>query len=172
MPNADSPISHRSVASPVGPLMLAASDEAVVAIEFEVNRHPVRRTAAWREVGAAPHPLLDAAEAQLAEYFAGRRRQFELPLAPSGTPFQQRVWQALCEIPYGETWSYGELARHLGNAKAMRAVGAANGRNPVPIVIPCHRVIGTNGSLVGFGGGLPVKRQLLALERPSLWSEH
>ena len=102
---------------------------------------------------------------ELREYFAGERREFSLRLAPQGTPFQQRVWKALCRIPYGETWSYGQLASQIGKPSASRAVGLANGRNPLPIVIPCHRVIGANGSLTGYGGGLPIKRHLLALER-------
>lgn len=101
---------------------------------------------------------------QLAEYFAGQRTRFELPLAPQGTPFQKQVWQALCEIPYGQTWHYGQLARHIGNPRSVRAVGAANGRNPIAIIIPCHRVIGANGALVGFGGGLDTKARLLAME--------
>ena len=101
---------------------------------------------------------------QLDEYFAGTRREFDLPLAPDGTPFQLRVWQALQTIPYGGTWSYRELAAAVGNVQAVRAVGLANGRNPLPIVIPCHRVIGSDGSLTGYGGGLPTKRSLLALE--------
>lgn len=102
--------------------------------------------------------------AQLGEYFAGARRSFDLELAPHGTPFQLRVWQALREIPYGQTISYAELARRIGQPSAMRAVGAANGRNPIPIVVPCHRVIGKDGGLTGFGGGLPCKQALLALE--------
>ena len=103
--------------------------------------------------------------AQLTEYFAGRRRQFDLPLAPEGTPFQQRVWTALLDIPYGETISYGELASRIGQRSASRAVGLANGSNPLPIVIPCHRVIGANGKLTGYGGGLAIKERLLAHER-------
>ena len=106
---------------------------------------------------------------QLEEYFAGRRRQFDLPLAPAGTPFQQRVWRALLDVPYGETISYGELASRIGQPTASRAVGLANGSNPLPIVIPCHRVIGASGKLTGYGGGLPIKQQLLALERGALW---
>jgi methylated-DNA-[protein]-cysteine S-methyltransferase len=102
--------------------------------------------------------------AQLEAYFAGELRRFDLPLAPEGTPFQREVWSALTAIPYGETVSYGELARRLGRPAASRAVGAANGQNPIPIVIPCHRVIGADGSLTGFGGGLAIKRRLLDLE--------
>lgn len=109
-------------------------------------------------------PLLDAAEAQLREYFAGARRTFDLPLAPHGTEFQQRVWAALRAIPYGETRTYGELAAAIGSPNASRAVGMANHRNPIPIIIPCHRVIGANGTLTGYAGGLEIKRKLLALE--------
>ncbi len=104
----------------------------------------------------------------VALYFAGEREEFDLPLAPEGTPFQQEVWRRLCAIPYGETISYGELARRIGNPQASRAVGLANGSNPIPIVIPCHRVIGSNGKLTGYGGGLPIKEKLLALERKQL----
>ena len=105
---------------------------------------------------------------QLRAYFAGELETFDLPLAPQGTPFQLGVWRRLCEIPYGQTISYGELARRLGNPNASRAVGLANGSNPIPIVIPCHRVIGSNGKLTGYGGGLPIKEKLLALERRQL----
>ena len=119
----------------------------------------------WERHDAA----FDDLAAQLSEYFEGRRRAFQLPLAPEGTPFQLRVWQALGEIPYGDTISYGELASRIGQRSASRAVGLANGSNPLPIVIPCHRVIGANGQLTGYGGGLAVKRQLLALERGTLW---
>ncbi|HMJ21899.1 MAG TPA: methylated-DNA--[protein]-cysteine S-methyltransferase, partial [Terriglobales bacterium] len=105
---------------------------------------------------------------QLQAYFAGELENFNLPLAPEGTPFQKEVWQRLCDISYGQTISYGELARRIGNPKASRAVGLANGSNPIPIVIPCHRVIGSNGKLTGYGGGLPIKEKLLALERHQL----
>lgn len=117
-------------------------------------------------------PLLAAACRQLHEYFAGQRQQFTLPLAPQGTKFQQTVWQALRTIPYGQTWSYGQLARQIGKPGASRAVGAANGRNPIPIIIPCHRVIGADGSLTGFGGGLPTKIALLQLEASPPFDEH
>ena len=120
---------------------------------------------AWREErDALPAPLREA-KRQLGEYFAGERREFDLPLAAAGTPFQHRVWDALREIPYAETLSYRELAKRVGNPAASRAVGAANGRNPLAIVVPCHRVIGADGSLTGYGGGLPVKAALLALEQ-------
>ena len=150
----------RRIDSPVGPLMLAADDAGLRHIEFRDNRHPADRSD-WH---GGDSPVLQAAEAQLREYFAGERRAFDLPLAPRGTPFQLQVWQALAGIPYGSTVSYAQLAQAVGNPEAMRAVGAANGRNPLPIVLPCHRVIGADGALVGFGGGLPVKQQLLRLE--------
>jgi methylated-DNA-[protein]-cysteine S-methyltransferase len=118
------------------------------------------------------HPLLREAESQLRAYFAGDLREFDLPLEPEGTAFQQRVWKELLKIPYGETWSYMEVARHIGAPSAVRAVGAANGANPIPIIVPCHRVIGASGKLVGYGGGLNLKRRLLALERGSLFEAY
>jgi methylated-DNA-[protein]-cysteine S-methyltransferase len=164
--SAPTPVAFREIASPVGTLLLAASADGLCVLEFENSRHPIQRTAGWQPAGDAPHPVLDATQTQLAEYFARQRQVFDLPLAPEGTPFQQSVWRALCRIPYGQTCHYGDIARQIGQPTAVRAVGAANGRNPVAIVIPCHRVIGANGSLVGFGGGLPVKRTLLTLECP------
>lgn len=149
------------VDSPVGPLFLAAEERGLCAIEFRDNRHPVRRGDDWR---AGDSLLLRRARAQLDEYFAGRRRSFDLPLSPQGTAFQLSVWNALAAIPYGQTLSYAGLAARVGRPSAMRAVGAANGRNPLPIVLPCHRVIGADGSLTGFGGGLPTKQFLLKLE--------
>jgi methylated-DNA-[protein]-cysteine S-methyltransferase len=110
------------------------------------------------------HPLLVEAERQLAEYFAGRRQRFALPLDPSGTTFQRDVWDALQTIPFGETRSYAQIAKQIGQPRAVRAVGAANGRNPLSIVVPCHRVVGSTGALTGFAGGLAVKARLLALE--------
>lgn len=159
--------------SPIGPLTLAADNSGLKFIEFEVTRHATSREGWQRREPAALHAAPDdaaacaalaAAATQLREYFAGRRRSFELPLAPDGTAFQRQVWAALAKIPYGRTCSYAELARAVGRPKAMRAVGAANGRNPLPIVLPCHRVIGADGSLTGFGGGLPTKVALLRLE--------
>ena len=147
--------------SPVGPLLLAADDDGLLLIEFGTPRHPVARGNDWRE---GSNDVLEQTRAQLNEYFEGSRRDFDLPLSPRGTAFQRDVWQALQAIPYGETISYAELARRLGKPSAMRAVGAANGRNPLPIVVPCHRVIGADGSLTGFGGGLPTKHYLLTLE--------
>lgn len=155
------PVRTRTIDSPVGPLFLAASDAGLHAVEFAESRHPVRRGEDWHE---GDHAVLDAAKQQLHDYFDGRRRSFDLPFAASGTPFQQGVWNALTRIPYGRTASYVELARMIGKPTASRAVGAANGRNPLSIVVPCHRVIGASGLLTGFGGGLPIKEFLLSLE--------
>lgn len=146
--------------SPVGKLVIAADDAGVRHIRFERERHPIRRTGDWQRDAAR----LAFVRVQLEEYFAGTRRTFDLPLAPVGSPFQLRVWEALRDIPYGRTVSYSEVARRMADPESVRAVGAANGRNPLPIVVPCHRVIGADGSLVGFGGGLPRKRWLLAHE--------
>ncbi len=147
--------------SPVGELLIVADENAVRMIGFREGRHPGRVVEGWRKGGA----LVAKARRQLDEYFRGRRRGFDLPLAPSGTPFQLRAWTALQDIPYGATRSYGEQARAIGQPAAVRAVGAANGRNPIAIVVPCHRVIGGNGKLTGYGGGLDVKQYLLDLER-------
>jgi methylated-DNA-[protein]-cysteine S-methyltransferase len=146
--------------SPIGRLMLAGDERGLHVIEFLASPRARSPEPEWTENPSA----FDRAAAELREYFAGERRRFTLKLAPQGTPFQQRVWTALRDIPYGETCSYGELASRIGQPAASRAVGLANGRNPLPIVIPCHRVIGANGSLTGYGGGLPIKRHLLALE--------
>jgi methylated-DNA-[protein]-cysteine S-methyltransferase len=146
--------------SPVGRLLLAGDGASLVQVCFQSGPRPVQPHRSW---AADPGPFR-AAIAQLAEYFAGKRRSFDLPLAPRGTEFQRRVWRALTEIPYGKTVSYGELARRIDKPSASRAVGLANGANPLPIIVPCHRVIGADGSLTGFGGGLPIKRKLLALE--------
>jgi len=151
-----------SMPSPVGVLTLVASDRGLRAVLWEDDEERIVIQ------GAAPaddDPVLLATRTQLAEYFAGERTDFDLPLDPQGTPFQLRAWQALREIPYGETISYGEQAARLGDPNKSRAVGAANGRNPISIIVPCHRVIGSNGSLTGFGGGLPAKRLLLELEQ-------
>jgi methylated-DNA-[protein]-cysteine S-methyltransferase len=147
-------MTHRTIInSPIGPLTLTEREGALVGLSFGGH-------------GACdpPTPLLRRATGQLNEYFAGMRREFELPLAPSGTEFQLACWRALAEIPYGETRSYGEQARRIGRPDRARAVGAANGANPIAIILPCHRVIGADGSLVGFGGGLETKRRLLDLE--------
>jgi methylated-DNA-[protein]-cysteine S-methyltransferase len=146
--------------SPVGPLLLAGTAQALTRVHFQSGPQPLRPPETWRHA-VAPFARV---RSQLMEYFCGSRRSFELPLAPSGTPFQLAVWQALGAIPYGETLSYGELAHRLGRTAGARAVGVANGANPLPIVVPCHRVIGADGTLTGFGGGLHIKRSLLALE--------
>jgi methylated-DNA-[protein]-cysteine S-methyltransferase len=149
--------------SPVGELKLVASEKGLAAILWP-NDDPKRvRLAPLTEDQS--HPVLKETERQLGEYFKSRRKTFDLPLDFAGTAFQKSVWKALLKIPYGQTRSYGELAKQLGNAKAMRAVGAANGRNPISIVAPCHRVIGASGKLTGFAGGLQAKAFLLQLER-------
>jgi methylated-DNA-[protein]-cysteine S-methyltransferase len=153
----------KTVASPVGPLTLVASDQGLVAVLLPGDSPDRVRLAPLREEPS--HPILLAAERQLGEYFAGARTEFCLLLDPRGTPFQRQVWKALEAIPYGETTHYGALAALLGNPQATRAVGAANGRNPLPIVVPCHRVIGASGKLTGFAGGLPMKAFLLHLEQ-------
>jgi methylated-DNA-[protein]-cysteine S-methyltransferase len=145
--------------SPIGPLKLAATSCGLSGLHFEGARHPVDGSA-WTE----RRDQFAEAMRQLDQYFAGKRRRFELKLDMIGTEFQRRVWQQLTEIPFGTTISYGELARRVGDVKASRAVGLANGRNPVAVIVPCHRVIGANGALTGFGGGLPRKRFLLDLE--------
>ena len=141
--------------SPVGRLRVEADENVITTIFFHANE-PVSK---GRLTG-----VLAELQAQLRLYFSGQLEAFDLALAPKGTPFQQDVWQALTKIPYGETRSYAEIAKKIGRPDAVRAVGAANGQNPIPIVIPCHRVIGSNGKLAGFGGGLPAKRFLLDLE--------
>jgi methylated-DNA-[protein]-cysteine S-methyltransferase len=149
------------VDTPIGPLLLVSDGAGLVEVGLPHN-------------GAAPPPpaeagpgksKLHAAVRQFDEYFAGKRLQFELPLHPVGTPFQLEVWGALLTIPYGETVSYADIARRIRRPRAVRAVGAANGANPLAIIVPCHRVIGSHGDLVGYGGGLPIKRWLLAHER-------
>jgi methylated-DNA-[protein]-cysteine S-methyltransferase len=146
--------------SPIGVLTLVADATHLHEIHFPQERHPSKR----------PYPregeneVLHETRRQLDTYFSGRLQVFNLPLQANGTDFQREVWAMLAQIPFGKTWSYSELARHIGKPDAVRAVGAANGRNPIPIVLPCHRVIGANGSLTGFGGGLPTKQFLLHLE--------
>jgi methylated-DNA-[protein]-cysteine S-methyltransferase len=154
----------KTVESPVGALTLVASEVGVAAILWP-NDDPERvRPGVLAE--SVAHPVLLDTERQLGEYFAGTRREFALPLDFAGTEFQRSVWSALLTIPYGETRSYGDIARQIGKPAAVRAVGAANGRNPISIVAPCHRVIGANGKLTGFAGGLRTKAFLLALEAP------
>jgi methylated-DNA-[protein]-cysteine S-methyltransferase len=149
--------------SPVGALKLVAHDQALVAVMWDNEDH--KRVRLAELVEDRQHPMLHKVKQQLEEYFAGQRQQFDLPLDFQGTAFQQQVWQALLNIPYGETRSYKEIAVQLGNEKAVRAVGAANGKNPISIIAPCHRVIGSSGALVGFAGGLDKKQILLSLEQ-------
>ena len=148
------------IETPIGKLLLAGVGARLMQVCFQAGPHPMRPHEDWVD----SRKPFEAVIAQLEDYFAGGRRDFDLPLAPVGTDFQRRVWRALTSIPYGETISYGELARRIGNPQAARAVGLANGANPLPIIVPCHRVIGANGSLTGFGGGLPIKQALLVLE--------
>jgi methylated-DNA-[protein]-cysteine S-methyltransferase len=154
-------VNYTWIATPIGRLLVAGDVTGLGLIAFPSGKGARQPESGWIEDASR----FDAVRQQLDAYFAGTLRVFTLPLAPTGTPFQLRVWSALREIPYGETISYAELARRVGDPKAVRAVGAANGRNPLPIVVPCHRVVGADGSLVGFGGGLDVKRALLDLER-------
>ena len=159
---------YEIVPSPVGALLVAAEDAGLTAVCFAPHTGRHGPGTDWRPVehsaGSAAASVLAAARAQLDAYFAGERATFDLPLAPRGTPFQQRVWSALREIAFGETISYLELARRIGDVRAVRAVGGANGRNPIPVIVPCHRVIGADGSLTGFGGWIERKRWLLAHE--------
>lgn len=150
--------------SPIGKLLLVASERGLRQIWFEGKAHKAALGADSRENSIA---LRDTVR-QLRAYFAGELETFELNLVPEGTAFQQKVWSELLQIPYGETISYGELARRIGNPNASRAVGLANGSNPIPIIIPCHRVIGSAGKLTGYGGGLAIKEKLLALEKRQL----
>ncbi|MCU1203691.1 cysteine methyltransferase [Stenotrophomonas maltophilia] len=147
--------------SPIGVLTIAGDERGLAHVLFPENRHPARGRDGWHY---APDALPEARE-QLLQFLHGERSRFDLQLAPRGTPFQLRVWQALALIPFGQTWSYLQLAQHLDQPSATRAVGAANGRNPLPIILPCHRVIGSNGALTGFGGGLETKAALLRLEQ-------
>ncbi len=150
-------VSYCVIKSPVGKLLLAGTSRALTHLSFQDGRHPIAPDPRWRY---ADRPFRKPIR-QLQEYFSGTRRTFTLEIAPRGTPFQLKVWRALRAIPYGRTTSYGRLAKAVGNPNAARAVGAANGRNPLSIVVPCHRVIGGNGTLVGYGGGLSIKEALL-----------
>ncbi len=141
--------------TPIGVVCIEESENAITGLWFHEEKDPMETET----------PLLKEAGRQLTEYFEKKRKVFDLPLKPEGTNFQKRVWAALCTIPYGQTRSYGEIAKQIGNEKACRAVGGANNKNPIMIFIPCHRVIGANGSLVGFGGGLPAKKYMLELEK-------
>jgi methylated-DNA-[protein]-cysteine S-methyltransferase len=157
-------LSYTYLKSPIGTLLLAGDAEGLQQILFSTDGRPATPDPEWIEDSSA----LAEVVRQLNAYFAGELENFDLSLSPQGTPFQQKVWAELQKIPYGKTLSYGEVARRIGNPKASRAVGLANGSNPISIVIPCHRVIGANGKLTGYGGGLPIKERLLALERRQL----
>ena len=157
-------VRYSTIESPIGPLLLAADEMGLRRVEFMNGKRSVRPDPAWKCDAAFFRNVTN----QLQAYFAGELKIFDLKLAPEGTSFQLEVWRKLREIPYGETISYGELARRVGNSKASRAVGLANGSNPIPVIVPCHRVIGSNGKLTGYGGGLEIKEKLLALERRQL----
>ncbi len=152
-----------TIDSPIGTITLVADDDALVEVHLPDAKSPSATVA--EDTPPSGHRVLAQAAAELQEYFAGDRAEFDVPLAPHGTTFQLSAWQALRTIPYGETVSYGEQARRLGDRNHARAVGAANGRNPLPIVVPCHRVVGANGHLTGFGGGIECKAWLLDHER-------
>ncbi|MGH6628423.1 MAG: methylated-DNA--[protein]-cysteine S-methyltransferase [Burkholderiales bacterium] len=154
-------MNYRYIQSPIGEILIAGDAEGLKYVGFPSGKDRLEPETSWQLDREGFPDVKD----QLDEYFAGTRTEFDLKLAPNGTPFQLAVLQALQEIPYGETRSYLDIASRIGRPKAVRAVGAANGRNPLPIIIPCHRVIGTDGSLTGFGGGLPTKRFLLDLEQ-------
>jgi len=154
---------YKMMESPVGKLKLVASDRGLTAILWE--KDDPSRVRLSEMIEDRQHPVLVETEQQLGEYFTGKRKTFTVPLDLRGTRFQQNVWEALCSIPFGETRSYGQLAEQLGNPRATRAVGAANGRNPISIIVPCHRVIGSSGKLTGFAGGLETKACLLKLEQ-------
>lgn len=153
---------YKTMESPVGPLLIAGDEDGLKFIIFATEKRAADPAPNWEESESS---LIREAVRQLKAYFSEELTSFDLPLAPSGTPFQMAVWRELRQIPYGKVISYGELAKRLGKSRAVRAVGAANGANPIPIVIPCHRVIGSNGKLTGYGGGLHIKEALLALER-------
>jgi methylated-DNA-[protein]-cysteine S-methyltransferase len=161
---------QRELQTPLGSLLIASTDEGLIAILWENERRRFQLPAIQASAKAAG--LLDQAAEELSEYFAGHRQRFEVALAPGGTPFQQVVWKALRSIPYGETRTYAQQAAIVGDAKKARAVGAANGRNPLSIVVPCHRVVGSSGALTGFAGGLEAKSWLLNHERRTLTSRN
>ena len=147
--------------SPVGRLLLVGNRDGLTRLQFQDGKHPQPIHDQWKKDRRAFEDVIS----QLEDYFDGRRKRFSVKLSQEGTDFQQRVWKALKSIPYGETVSYGDIAKQIGNPQASRAVGAANGNNPISIIVPCHRVVGHNGKLVGFGGGLPIKQSLLELEQ-------
>jgi methylated-DNA-[protein]-cysteine S-methyltransferase len=160
MPTATDTLLYTTMDSPIGELLLLGDGHALHGLHMQEGRNPIGIASSWEREPAA---FADVRE-QLTEYFAAQRTDFDVPLVMEGAPFQRRVWQALRDIPYGETISYGELARRIGRPTAARAVGMANGRNPIAVIVPCHRVIGADGTLTGYGGGLERKRILLDLE--------
>lgn len=152
----------KKISSPLGDLYLIANEEALISLDIAPT------DLYEKAIESETHKILNFADLQLTEYFQGLRIDFDLPLAPAGTPFQQKAWHALVQIPFGNVWSYGEQAKFLNAPKATRAVGAANGANPIPIIIPCHRVIGSTGKLTGYSGGMEIKIELLKHEGHSL----
>lgn len=165
MPNNGNAATGKKIRTPVGALTLIADDTHLLAVLWETDMENNRVQIGWHDEENS-HPILQETEKQLYEYFAGERKLFNLPLKFFGTDFQQQVWNALLQIPYGETRTYLQLAQQLGNRNATRAVGLANGKNPISIIVPCHRVVGANGKLTGFAGGLEHKQFLLGLENP------
>jgi methylated-DNA-[protein]-cysteine S-methyltransferase len=168
-PDATAVVAHATLETPIGPIQFFGAEAGLIAVVLPNEGPPAPEARVRRllgEVEIVENPAaLTAALMQFEAYFRGELREFDLPLDPRGTPFQRQVWAAVARIPYGATRAYGEIAAAIGKPAAVRAVGLANGANPLPIVIPCHRVIGANGSLTGYGGGLEAKRRLLALER-------
>jgi methylated-DNA-[protein]-cysteine S-methyltransferase len=156
---------HAVVDSPIGPITLVSAGGELAGLYMEISGHPPKEEMLGRRADVADDDVLVKAASQLEAYFNGELTDFDLPLSMDGTGFQRTVWASLRDIPYGETISYGELARRIGQPSASRAVGLANGRNPISIVVPCHRVVGANGSLTGYGGGIDRKQYLLALEQ-------
>jgi len=163
-------LGYTTMESPIGPLLLASTEEGLCYIEFANEEYGLDSLQRWSKktfLGVSPErndAMNETVKTQLSEYFAGERKEFDIPTVLYGTPFQKTVWGELGNIPYGETRSYKDIALAIGAAKAVRAIGGANNRNPIPVVIPCHRVIGSNGALVGYGGGLSIKEYLLSLE--------
>ena len=155
-------IRYARIPTPLGPLLATAEGNKLTGLYFEGGRHAPGISPTWQEDPS--HAPLRRCAGQVAAYLEGKREQFDLPLAPSGTPFQQRVWNEIARIPYGATITYAELAKRAGSPRSARAAGAATGRNPLSIIVPCHRVVGSSGSLTGYAGGFERKRRLLALE--------
>ncbi|MBK8765522.1 MAG: methylated-DNA--[protein]-cysteine S-methyltransferase [Burkholderiaceae bacterium] len=156
------PIAYSIHASPIGDLLLVANETALIRLHVREGKYVPAVPPAWRD--DRDHPILNLAQRELDAYFARRLRTFSVPIAPQGTLFQRQVWAALTGIPYGATRTYAQQAQAIGHPTAVRAVGAANGRNPISLIVPCHRVIGADGSMTGYAGGLEAKRRLLALE--------